>query len=135
VVTTATSGRPSSIRPPVLIDEEVEAAARENANLALMFLEQLAIDRSAANNYAAAIVALERAVSIARADLDRGELDDPLRAAAIFSGKLADAQAEGGELRDALRSYGEALALTPPGRERSGLLTKIATIESILGIR
>jgi serine/threonine protein kinase len=135
VVTTATSGRPSSIRPPVLIDEEVEAAARENANLALMFLEQLAIDRSAANDYAAAIVALERAVSIARADLDRGELDDPLRAAAIFSGKLADAQAEGGELRDALRSYGEALALTAPGRERSALLSKIATIESILGIR
>ena len=97
--------------------------------MALLILEGLARTRLAAGDPARAVVALERAVAIARADLDRGELEDPLRAAAMFSAKLGEARVEAGDLDGAHRAITEAVALTAPGAERSRLLSQLATVE------
>jgi serine/threonine-protein kinase len=110
-------------------DVEVESAELEDANVALLLLEGLARARLGVGDAEGAVVALQRAVAIARADLDRGELEDPMRAAAMFSAKLGDARVQAGDLDGAHRALSESIALTPPGAERSRLLAQIATIE------
>jgi serine/threonine protein kinase len=110
-------------------DIEVESAELEDANVALLLLEGLARTRLGVGDAEGAVVALQRAVAIARADLDRGELEDPMRAAAMFSAKLGDARVQAGDLQGAHRAFSESVALTPPGAERTRLLAQIAQIE------
>jgi len=99
-----------------------------DANSTIVFLEQIAVSRLATGDAVAAIVALKRGIEVARMDLDRGELEDPIRAVAILSAKLGDAYAAAGELSEAHRAYKDALSLTRSGPERTKLWTNLSRL-------
>jgi tetratricopeptide (TPR) repeat protein len=81
---------------------------------ALMLLEQVA-DRAASRGDAAGcVLALRRGLDLARREIFRGELDDPVHAVLIFSRKLGEALARAGDLTDAEGVLREALDLADP---------------------
>ncbi|HTN91518.1 MAG TPA: AAA family ATPase, partial [Sorangium sp.] len=95
--------------------QAIHAYHAQNAFVALMLLEQAA-DRSAARgDNAGSVLALRRGLDLARREIFRGELDDPVRAVLIFSRKLGDALARAGDLTDADGVLREALDLAGPG--------------------
>jgi len=96
-----------------------EAESSGDASSALVFLEQVAAARMRAGEPGAAVIALRRGIDIARADLDKGELDDPIRVVAIFSSKLGEAYLETHEYPAATRVLKDALALSREGAERA----------------
>ncbi len=70
----------------------------QNSFEALMLLEQVA-DRSAGRgDQGGCVLALRRGLDLARREIFRGELDDPMRAVLIFSRKLGEALARAGDL-------------------------------------
>ncbi|HEV3192286.1 MAG TPA: AAA family ATPase, partial [Polyangiaceae bacterium] len=76
---------------------------------ALLLLERVSTSASARGDHQGTIMALRRALELARRELFRGELDDPMRAVVIFSRKLGEALAKGGQLNDAEGVLREAL--------------------------
>ena len=95
--------------------QAIHAYHAQNAFEALMLLEQVA-DRSAARgDTAGSVLALRRGLDLARREIFRGELDDPMRAVLIFSRKLGEALARAGDLTDADGVLREALDLAGPG--------------------
>ena len=134
------SGRVSMPPPNPKLNQLTESSARGleqsirdalesgDANSTIVFLEQIAVSRLASGDAVAAIVALKRGIEVARMDLDRGELDDPIRAVAILSAKLGDAYAAAGELAEAHRAYKDALSLTRSGPERTKLWTNLSRL-------
>ncbi|MGK4006049.1 protein kinase [Sorangium sp. So ce1036] len=95
--------------------QAIHAYHAQNAFVALMLLEQAA-DRSAARgDGAGSVLALRRGLDLARREIFRGELDDPVRAVLIFSRKLGEALARAGDLTDADGVLREALDLAGPG--------------------
>ena len=62
---------------------------------ALLLLERVSVAASARGDHQGAIMALRRALDLARRELFRGELDDPMRAVLIFSRKLGEVLARG----------------------------------------
>ena len=96
---------------------------------ALLSLEQVA-DRSAARgDNAGEILALRRGLEIARQEISRGELDDPLRAVLIFSRKLGASLVRAGAYADAEGVLREALDLAgPSGTERARVLSALAQV-------
>jgi serine/threonine-protein kinase len=96
---------------------------------ALMLLEQVADRSNERGDGAGAVLALRRAVDLARSELFRGELDDPVQAVLIFSRKLGEALARTGALTDADGVLQEALNLADPnGPERARLLGVLAFV-------
>ena len=74
-------------------------------------------------------MALRRGLDLARRELFRGELDDPMRAVLIFSRKLGEALARGGHLTDADGVLREALDLAgPSGHDRAVVLGALAHV-------
>jgi serine/threonine-protein kinase len=72
---------------------------------------------------------LRRALELARRELFRGELDDPMRAVLIFSRKLGEALAKGGQLNDADGVLREALDVAgPSGKDRAAVLGALAHV-------
>ena len=67
----------------------------------------------------AAVNALRRGLDLSRRELYRGELDDPMRAMAIFGRKLGDALSQSGNYADAEGVLREALDMTGPDRHGS----------------
>jgi serine/threonine-protein kinase len=68
-------------------------------------------------------------VELARRELFRGELDDPMRAVLIFSRKLGEALAKGGQLNDADGVLREALDVAgPSGVDRASVLGALAHV-------
>ena len=124
--------------PPAALSESALASIREaiaeaegsgDPASALVFLEQIATARLRAGDARSAIEALRRGIDIARADLDKGELDDPIRVVAIFSSKLGECYLETQEFSMATRSLKDALALSRGGAERARiwlLLSRVA---------
>ncbi|HTJ84187.1 MAG TPA: hypothetical protein VL400_20850, partial [Polyangiaceae bacterium] len=98
-----------------------DAEASGDASLALVLLEQLAAARASAGDPVTAIAALKRGIDIARRDLDEGQLDDPIRAVAIFTGKLGELFFETGQLVEARAALKDSLALTREASERAKL--------------
>ncbi len=96
---------------------------------ALMLLEQVA-DRSAARgDQQGCVLALRRGLDLARREIFRGELDDPMRAVLIFSRKLGEALARAGDLTDADGILREALDLAgPSGPDRALVLGSLAAV-------
>jgi serine/threonine-protein kinase len=137
---TFSSGRVSIPPPNPRLNQLTESSARGleqairdaldsgDANSTIVFLEQIAMARLKSGDAIAAIVALKRGIEVARMDLDRGELDDPIRAVAILSAKLGDAYAAAGELTEAHRAYKDALSLTRAGSERTNLWTSLSRL-------
>jgi serine/threonine-protein kinase len=117
---------------PLALPIEVQAMHAYHAQSAfeaLMLLEQVA-DRAAARaDQDGCVLALRRCVDLARRELFRGELDDPMRAVVIFSRKLGDALARAGNLTDADGVLREALDLAgPSGKDRALVLGSLAFV-------
>jgi len=96
---------------------------------ALLLLEQVADRALARGDTPAAVMALRRGLELARQEIARGELDDPLRAVLIFSRKLGDALSQAGNYSDAQGVLREALDLAgPSGTDRARVLRGLAHV-------
>jgi serine/threonine-protein kinase len=96
---------------------------------ALLLLEQVAARARARGDLGGAVDALRRGLELARMEIGRGELDDPLGAAVLFSCKLGDALAEAGKYGDAEGILREAVELVgPAGEARPRVLTSLAAV-------
>ncbi len=105
-----------------------DAEASGDPSSALVFLEQLATTRLKIGDPVGAIAALRRGIDIARADLDKGELDDPIRVVAIFSAKLGEAYLETGDFGASTRALKDALALSRKGPERTRIWLSLSRV-------
>jgi serine/threonine-protein kinase len=119
--------------PTISARREIEVAIREaeaagDAQSALIFLDQIATTRLAAKDPSSAIDALKRGIEIARRDLDKGELDDPIHAVAMLTGKLGDAYLEAGLPMEARSALKDSLALTRGAAERAKLWMSLARV-------
>jgi serine/threonine protein kinase len=94
---------------------------------ALLLLEQIAERAMLRGDEPAAVNALRRGLDLSRRELYRGELDDPMRAMAIFGRKLGDALTQAGNFADAEGVLREALDMTgPTGTDRAQILASLA---------
>ncbi len=96
---------------------------------ALMLLEQVADRAAARGDVATEVLALRRGLEIARQEISRGELDDPLRAVLIFGRKLGSALTRAGNFADAEGVLREALDIAgPSGADRAKVLGALAQV-------
>jgi serine/threonine-protein kinase len=96
---------------------------------ALLLLERVSVLATGRADHQGAIMALRRGLELARRELFRGELDDPMRAVLIFSRKLGEALARGGQLNDAEGVLREALDVAgPSGKDRAAVLGTLAHV-------
>jgi serine/threonine-protein kinase len=96
---------------------------------ALLLLERVSVLASSRGDHHGAVTALRRGLELARRELFRGELDDPMRAVLIFSRKLGDALVRGGQLNDAEGVLREALDVAgPSGMDRASVLGALAHV-------
>jgi serine/threonine-protein kinase len=96
---------------------------------ALLLLERVSSSAGARGDFQGAVTALSRGLELARRELFRGELDDPMRAVLIFSRKLGEALVRNGQLNDAEGVLREALDVAGPGgADRAALLGALAHV-------
>jgi serine/threonine-protein kinase len=96
---------------------------------ALLLLEQVAERATLRGDVESETLALRRGLELAREEISRGELDDPLRAVVIFSRKLGAALSRSGNYADAEGILREALDLTgPSGADRARVLSELAQV-------
>jgi serine/threonine-protein kinase len=96
---------------------------------ALLLLERVAERALGRGDAAGAAHWLHRGLELARRELFRGELDDPMRAVLIFSRKLGEALTAAGDLTDADGVLREALDMAgPSGPERAKVLRALASV-------
>jgi serine/threonine-protein kinase len=96
---------------------------------ALLLLERVSTMAGARGDYQGAVTAVRRGLELARRELFRGELDDPMRAVLIFSRKLGEALMRNGQLNDAEGVLREALDIAEPtGVDRAALLGALAHV-------
>ena len=96
---------------------------------ALMLLERVAGGCRERDDMLGAVASLHRALDLARREMARGELDDPVGAVLMFSCKLGDALALADKIMDAKGILTEALNLAGPAApERSRILASLANI-------
>ncbi|MFO0614014.1 MAG: hypothetical protein U0414_15585 [Polyangiaceae bacterium] len=120
------NGVPRSMPAEVLA---MHAFHAQNAFEALMMLEGVANRATWRGDVQGAVMALRRAVELARREIFRGEIDDPMRAVLLFSRKLGEALARAGSLSDATGVLKEALDLTgPSGPDRVQVLGALAFV-------
>jgi serine/threonine-protein kinase len=122
------------------ISEEMNAAIEaralhefqsQNTFQALILLEQVSSKCTERGDTMGTITALRRGLELARRELFRGELEDPLRAVLIFSRKLGEALTQAGQFTDAEGVLREALDLAgPSGQDRARVLGALAQVSS-----
>jgi serine/threonine-protein kinase len=96
---------------------------------ALLLLEQVAERAAARGDSATEVLALRRGLEIARQEIARGELDDPLRAVLIFGRKLGASLTRAGNFADAEGVLREALDVAgPSGTDRARVLSALAHV-------
>lgn len=101
----------------------------EDSFEALLMLEQVAEHAAQRNDNESEILALRRGLELARREIARGELDDPLRAVVIFGRKLGAALTRAGNFSDAEGILREALDCAGPSNtERARLLGALAVV-------
>jgi serine/threonine-protein kinase len=104
----------------------------QNTFQALILLEQVsgrAISRGDLNG---SISSLRRGLDLARRELFRGELDDPMRAVLIFARKLGETLTTAGQFTDAEGVLREALDMAgPSGSDRARVLGALAQVSAI----
>jgi serine/threonine-protein kinase len=134
---------------PAAVRRELHAAAARNAEAnghpaevralhtlyaqdafeALLLIERVAERAMARDDAAGAALWLHRGLELARRELFRGELDDPMRAVLIFSRKLGESLTVAGDLTDADGVLREALDMAgPSGPERAKVLRALASV-------
>jgi serine/threonine-protein kinase len=115
--------------PRPLEVQAVHAYHAQDSFEAMMLLEQVANRAAARGDPRGAVLALRRGLDVARHEMFRGEIDDPVRAVLIFSQKLGEALAFAGDLTDADGVLREALDLSEPtGPERAQMLGLLAYV-------
>ncbi len=96
---------------------------------ALLLLEQVGERAAARGDTATEVLALRRGLEIARQEIARGELDDPLRAVLIFGRKLGASLTRAGDFADAEGVLREALDVAgPSGSDRARVLSALAHV-------
>lgn len=101
----------------------------EESFQALLLLEQVADRATAIGDSETEVGALRRCVEIARKELSRGEIDDPMRAVLIFSRKLGASLTRAGDFSDADGVLREALDLAGPSSpDRAKILGAMAHV-------
>ena len=96
---------------------------------ALLLLEQVGERAAARGDTATEVLALRRGLEIARQEIARGELDDPLRAVLIFGRKLGASLTRAGNFADAEGVLREALDVAgPSGTDRARVLSALAHV-------
>jgi serine/threonine protein kinase len=104
----------------------------QNTFQALILLEQVASRATARGDLGGSISALRRGLDLARRELFRGELDDPMRAVLIFARKLGEALTTAGQFTDAEGVLREALDMAgPSGSDRARVLGALAQVSAI----
>jgi serine/threonine protein kinase/tetratricopeptide (TPR) repeat protein len=109
--------------------QAVHAFEAQDSFQALLLLEQVAARASTRGDLATEVLALRRGLEVARQEISRGELDDPLRAVLIFSRKLGAALTRAGNFADAEGVLREALDVAgPSGSDRAHVLGSLAQV-------
>jgi serine/threonine-protein kinase len=104
----------------------------QNTFQALILLEQVASRATSRGDLGGSISALRRGLDLARRELFRGELDDPMRAVLIFARKLGEALTTAGQFTDAEGVLREALDMAgPSGSDRARVLGALAQVSAI----
>jgi serine/threonine-protein kinase len=99
---------------------------------ALILLEQVATRAAARGDLNGSITSLRRGLDLARRELFRGELDDPMRAVLIFARKLGESLTAAGQFTDAEGVLREALDMAgPSGSDRARVLGALAQVSAI----
>jgi serine/threonine protein kinase len=107
----------------------VHASAAQDSFEALLLLEQIGDLAASRDDVGGAILAFRRGLDLARREIFRGELDDPMRAVLIFSRKLGEMLVRDGDLTDADGVLREAMDLAPPaGEDRAKVLLALARV-------
>ncbi len=105
-----------------------QAETADDPASTLLLLEQAADQRMMAQDPVGAVLVLQRAVCLARAHLDQGELDDPVHIMALFSTKLGEALLEAGDFALAQATAREALTLSTSGQNRARVWLLLARL-------
>ena len=101
----------------------------QNTFEALILLERVSTRCAARGDTPGTITALRRGLELARRELFRGELEDPMRAVLIFARKLGQALTLSGQFTDAEGVLREALDMAgPSGAERARVLGALAQV-------
>ncbi len=96
---------------------------------ALLLLEQVADRATAIGDTDAEVLALRQGLEIARKEISRGEIDDPMRAVLIFSRKLGASLTRAGDFSDADGVLRESLDLAgPTSPDRAKILGALAHV-------
>jgi len=122
--------RTAALRPDAPIEVRAKQAMHGGSALeALSLLELVSRRRAAHGDISGSVSSLRHALDIARRELHRGELDDPMSAMMVFSRKLAESLAEAGQWTDAEGILREALGNAPPtSQHRARLLGVLAQV-------
>src|SRR5690606_31784239 len=109
--------------------QALHALEAQDSFQALLLLEQVAERSGARGDTTSEVLALRRGLDLARQEISRGELDDPLRAVLIFSRKLGAALTRAGDFADAEGVLREALDVAGPGgTDRARVLGALAHV-------
>jgi tetratricopeptide (TPR) repeat protein len=104
----------------------------QNTFQALILLEQVASRATQRGDLGGSIASLRRGLDLARRELFRGELDDPMRAVLIFARKLGETLTTAGQFTDAEGVLREALDMAgPSGSDRARVLGALAQVSAI----
>ena len=104
----------------------------QNTFQALILLEQVANRATNRGDLGGSIASLRRGLDLARRELFRGELDDPMRAVLIFARKLGETLTTAGQFTDAEGVLREALDMAgPSGSDRARVLGALAQVSAI----
>ncbi|HSO34024.1 MAG TPA: AAA family ATPase, partial [Labilithrix sp.] len=104
----------------------------QNTFQALILLEQVASRATNRGDLGGSIASLRRGLDLARRELFRGELDDPMRAVLIFARKLGETLTTAGQFTDAEGVLREALDMAgPSGSDRARVLGALAQVSAI----
>src|ERR1035438_5332516 len=120
----------ASLRPDAPLEVRAKQAMHGGSSFeALSLLDALSARRAAHGDLAGSVRSLRHALDVARRELHRGEIDDPVGAVLIFSRKLADALADQEHFADAEGVLREALGTAPPtSPQRAHLLGVLARV-------
>ena len=99
---------------------------------ALLLLDMVAARAAHRGDLGGSITSLRRGLDLARRELFRGELDDPMRAVLLFARKLGESLTAAGQFTDAEGVLREALDMAgPSGSDRARVLGALAQVSAI----